>query len=153
MQKCYTEDFQANSIISKRSAWHEGTSGSPVVGGIWLHTFGGNTFFTGAGIQSKRVNTDALVFPSTVNGGLAESEFFKDPAITGTQRYMLPNETGTMALTGKKDLSRDPTAADIPNNTSGVWFNSKKGYRTALCKFAGKAAGIVRIQRKIRETQ
>ena len=119
---------------------------------MWQHTFGGNTFFTGAGIQSKRVNTDALVFPSTVNGGLAESEFFKDPATTGSQRYMLPNETGTMALTSIKDLPRDPTVADIPNNTSRV-VQFKNGYRTALCKSAGKAAGNVRIQRKIEKRQ
>ena len=135
---CYTEDFQANSIISPRSAWYEGTSGSPVVGGMWQHTFGGNTFFTGAGIQSKRVNTDALVFPSTVNGGLAESEFFKDPATTGSQRFMLPNETGTMALTSIKDLPRDPTAADIPNNTSRVWFNSKTGTVRHYVNLQGK---------------
>ena len=115
---------------------------------MWQHTFGGNTFFTGAGIQSKRVNTDALVFPSTVNGGLAESEFFKDPATTSSQRYMLPNETGTMALTSIKDLPRDPTAADIPNNTSRVWFNSKKGTVRHYVNLQGKLLVLLEYKEK-----
>ena len=50
---CYTEDFQANSIISPRSAWYEGTNGSPVIGGSYEHTVFGTKIFTNVSTQSE----------------------------------------------------------------------------------------------------
>ena len=122
---CYTEDFQANSIISPRSAWYEGTAGSPVVGGMWQHTFGGTTFFSGQGIQSPRVNTNAMVFPSVVNGALAETEFIKDPKTKGSATIVVGDQNGYVGNTRIKEYNREPTIEDITYNTSQLWSNTK----------------------------
>lgn len=121
---CYTEDFQANSIISPRSVWYEGTAGSPVKGGIWQHTFGGTTFFTGAGIFATNVTTDNLNFNSYPNGALATTTIKKNPASTGSAELILPLVSGKLASSKITESTTYPTVSDITYNESLIWLNT-----------------------------
>lgn len=139
---CYTEDFQANSIISPRSVWYEGTAGSPVKGGMWTHTFGGTTFFSGTGIQSDAVSTNALKFNFIQNNANAEAVIQRNTNSNGSTTNTLPLESGTLANSSIKVINRVPTITDIPYNTSLLWLNTLDN---SLRLYVNKQGGLVSI--------
>ena len=140
----YTEDFQANSIISPKSTWYEGTAGSPVVGGIWQHTFGNTTFFSGiGGIESDSIITKTINYDTYINDSYySYSLIRRTPAIENYQ-YELPIESGTITSARSSEFTRDPTVADIPLNTFKFWSNITAGAQTL--KLWVNVNGILRI--------
>ena len=140
---CYTEAYQANAIISPRSVWNEGTSGSTVTGGIWEHTFGGTKFFSGTGIQANAINTNELDFNFLQGGANATATVLRNINANGSTTHTLPQTSGMFKNDAVLYKAGNPTAADIPNGKWEIYQNTLTGVIKLWTNNNGGMLGVV----------